>query len=120
MRSKFYDYLGPEDHLHMQVVNYVRFQYAGARILHAPNEGRRTLFERFKIKLLGVNPGFPDLLIIWQTKIVAVELKFGNNKPTTHQSGWIDFLNANNIPAAVKSDFDSAKDFIDTHLKQAA
>jgi hypothetical protein len=107
-----------EDHLQIQICHYIRWKYRGAVIHHSPNSGKRTLFEQYKIKALGVSAGFPDILVFYppKTKIIAVELKAGKNKATEHQKKWIEFLNDIGIRAKVCTGYEETKSFIDEEL----
>jgi hypothetical protein len=111
-------YLTSEDHLQIQICHYIRWKYRGAVIHHSPNSGKRTLFEQYKIKALGVSAGFPDILVFYppKTKIIAVELKAGKNKATEHQKKWIEFLNDIGIRAKVCTGYEETKSFIDEEL----
>lgn len=113
MRSKLYNYLGPEDRVHIAVCNYLKVRFPGAVVFHAPMEGKRTEFERFKMKLLGVRPGFPDLIILYQGKHLAIELKSEVGRPTPAQLLWIDVLRKQGWTAEVCKGFDEAKKVID-------
>jgi hypothetical protein len=115
MSKVFARLLRPEDRLHSSVCEYILFKYPGAKIHHSPNEGKRTAFERYLMKVLHVSSGFPDLLVFYKGKIIAIELKAGKNKMTPNQVRWISCLN-NYFPAACCTGFDEASKFIDTHL----
>jgi hypothetical protein len=118
MANPFDKYLGPEDHVQLQVCEYVRLQYRGAEIHHSPNEGKRSKFEQYKISRLGVSSGFPDLFIVYKGKAIAPELKAGKNKATVNQERWIRVLNDAGIPSKVCTGFDEAKKFIDQEFKK--
>ena len=47
-------YLGPEDKLQREVMQYIGMQYPKALITHPANEGKRSKFEQYKLKTLGV------------------------------------------------------------------
>lgn len=117
--NPFERYLKPEDHLHMQVCRYIRYQYPSIVIHHSPNEGKRSPFERYLMTQLAVAPGFPDLLLICRRtkRLAALELKAGKNKPTDNQRFFIDLFNEVGIPATWENNFEAAKIFIDTHFK---
>jgi len=118
MRNRSLDkYLGPEDHLQMAVCNYLRHQYSGCKIHHSPNEGKRGHVSQYKIKHMGVSAGFPDLLIFYRGKKIAIELKAGKNKPTEAQLDWLMILDSNGIKSRCCTGFESAKQFIDQELK---
>ena len=88
--NPFYKYLGPEDHLHHQVIQWVKIQYPKLKFHHSPNEGRRSPFERMKFKYLGGDSGFPDLL--FPSIFLAIELKIKPNKPTPQQLEWLQYF----------------------------
>ena len=55
-------------------------------IHHSPNEGRHHVNYRHKQKLMGVLPGFPDLIIMLPNKMpLFIELKQPKNYPTDQQ-----------------------------------
>lgn len=117
MRSRSLDkYLGAEDHLQIAVCDYLRHQYSGCKIHHSPNEGKRGHVSRYKIKHMGVSSGFPDLLVFYHGKKIAIELKHGRNKPTDSQLDWIALLNCYDIRSFVCTGFDEAKKFIDSEF----
>ena len=121
--NAFTKYLGPEDHLHIQVVNYIKWKYRGAVVHHSPNEGKRSPFERWKIEQLHVSPGFPDLIIFNPPLqlTLAIELKTEKNRrKNPNQEAWIETLNQTGIPAKKCFGYDEAVQFLDQHLKQAA
>jgi hypothetical protein len=104
--------LRPEDVLHANVCKYILFKYRGAVIHHSPNEGRRTPFERYMLKVLHVSSGWPDLIVVYKRRIIAIELKEGKNKMTANQEGWL-FLLGQFMPAKCCTGFDQATKFID-------
>lgn len=56
--------LGPEDRVHIPVLNFLRAALHDAVIFHIPNGGSRHKLEAVKLKALGVLPGAPDIEII--------------------------------------------------------
>lgn len=104
--------LRPEDRLHSSVCDYILFKYKGAVIHHSPNEGKRSAFECYLIKVLHVSSGFPDLLVFFNERIIAIELKAGKNTMTPNQRNWIALLNQY-FPARCCWGFDEATKFID-------
>jgi hypothetical protein len=60
-------------------MNYFRYNYPSAFVIHVPNEGRRTPFERFKFKHLGGVSGVPDILCFTKNQKDCLErLKMNN------------------------------------------
>lgn len=108
----FHRRLRPEDILHTNVCKYILLKYPGAVIHHSPNEGKRSAFERYMLKVLHVSSGFPDLLIVYKNKMIALELKEGKNKLTVKQANWI-WLLSSFMPATCCVGFDEAMRFID-------
>lgn len=110
MANGFVKYLKKEDHLHKQVMDFIRYQYPKVKVHHSPMEGKRSLFEQFKLKWLGADSGFPDIIIpAWR---VAIEIKVKPNKPTEKQLEWINHLSDTGWTAEVCYDFESAKRLI--------
>ena len=69
-------------------MKYINTKYSGSFVAHIPNEGKRTKFEQYKLKALGVMAGMPDVMIFDPKGIysgLAIELKAGYNKPTENQ-----------------------------------
>lgn len=62
---------------------------------HSPNGGHRHKVTAMRMKLMGVKPGFPDLVFFQPVDGfcgLVVELKFGKNKTTPAQIFWLDIL----------------------------
>jgi len=121
--NAFYKYLTGEDKLQHNVILYLQMQYPSALWTHTPNEGRRTPFERFKLKYLGAKSGVPDLLIFTPNKKyngLAIELKYKKNKPTENQKKWLDQLAQNNWLALWLNDFDDCCQIIDNYFRDEA
>lgn len=69
-----------EDDLQMQCVTWFRYQFPSlARLLHhSPNGGRRNAREGARFKKMGVQAGFPDLVLLVASKgyhALFIELK---------------------------------------------
>lgn len=107
--------LRPEDRLHANVCQYILFKYPGAIIHHSPNEGKRSKFEQYMLKVLHVSSGWPDLIVIYKKKIMAIELKEGKNKLTPNQFKWLALL-SEFMPTKCCTGFDEATKFIDEVL----
>ena len=61
-RNPYAKYLGKEDILQTHVMRYISLKYPKALYTHVANEGKRTPFEQYKLKILGTKPGIPDLM----------------------------------------------------------
>lgn len=62
---------------------------------HSPNGGKRSAFTGGQMKALGVNPGFPDLILParrmgWSG--LVIEMKSANGKASKAQSDWLEHL----------------------------
>ena len=122
--NPFYKYLTKEDHLHRAILVYCEFQYPNCFLHHSPNEGKRSKFERFKAKYLGMDKGFPDLIWLDPNKGyngLALEVKViydngAKNKPSKYQIDKIDKLENRNWFVKVIWTFDEAKKIIDWYF----
>ena len=117
MANPYERYLGKEDHLQHQVINWLKYKYPKVRYHHSPNEGKRSKFEQFKYKFLGSDSGFPDLIIFIGNKFFVVELKIKPNKPSPSQIDWLSFFESMGVPIKVAYDFDEAVNFIENSIK---
>ena len=82
-----------------------QFQECAAKLLdslgllwcHVPNGGLRDKRTAAALKRQGVKPGVPDVMIfqpVTHFKVdvhtgCAIELKYGKNRPTSAQKGWL-------------------------------
>lgn len=121
MSNPYLKYLGKEDKLQRAVLDYFKLQYPNAIIAHPANEGRRTKFEQFKLKYLGVKSGLPDILCFTPSgeyNGLAIELKVGYNKPTQNQKTWLRLLDNCKWKAEWTNNFEDTKALIDTYFSQ--
>lgn len=116
--NSFWDLLGPEDHLHIQVCNYLKAQYPKVVWLHVPNEGKRSKFERWKFKVLGAKAGFPDIAIFTGHGNLVIELKIKPNNPNPNQIAWLLALESLGWETVVCYTFEEAKEVIDGFLRK--
>lgn len=120
MANPYDKYLGKEDQLQRSVIAYLKMQYPEAFVVHIPNEGRRSMFERYKFKMLGGVSGMPDIMIYNPNEKrngLAIELKAGNNKPTKNQLECLKRLQEYDWEAFWSADFDYIKQRIDQYFK---
>jgi len=119
MANPFEKYLGKEDKLQNKVMYYLKLNYPDALFTHVSNEGKRSPFERYKLKYLGAKAGIPDVMIFTPNKYyngLAIELKVGYNKPSENQKNWIAQLNENNWKALWMNNFDEIITIIDQYF----
>ena len=114
-RNPFDKFIKGETAIHIQVAEYLQYQYPNVMFHHSPNEARRTPFERYLISKMGVSAGFPDFVIYGDIKTLYLELKYGNNTPTEDQKKWLNYLGKDNYTFVAWS-FESAKEIIDFTL----
>jgi hypothetical protein len=112
-------YLGKEDVLQRGVIAYMKAQYPQAFVVHIPNEGRRSMFERYKFKTLGGVSGMPDIMVFNPNNKrngLAIELKAGTNKPTKNQLDCLKRLQELDWEAFWSADFEYIKQRIDQYF----
>lgn len=117
--NPFNKYLTPEQHLQMQVIEYIRYQYPNILFFHTPNEGRKTPFERYLFQIMGGVSGVPDLIILEPRKQyhgLFIEIKTDKGKPTENQLKFIDKLQTRNYFATFAYGFEEAKEIINNYL----
>ena len=82
------------------------------RIVHIPNEGKRTAWTGRQLGQLGLSKGFPDLFIPTANKGyhgMLIELKrTKGSKTTEEQLEWITYLNNSGYYAVICKGADSA------------
>lgn len=122
-KGYFAKYLTEEDHIHGSIIKYVTHAYPGMLIMHAPMEGKRSAFERYKATVLGLSlsKGYPDLYLVYKGVDLHLELKTVTGKLLKEQELWISALKANGKDVQVAYGTDEAIKIIDykfKHLKQ--
>jgi hypothetical protein len=85
------------------------------------NEGKRTAFEQWKAVQMGIHQsaGWPDLVIIYQGRHLAIELKTLKGTATASQKGWIQTLQANGWEAHICKGFEATMAVIDAFFDKA-
>lgn len=72
--------------------------------------------QKVKNKKAGLNPGFPDLIILMKQKAICIEMKVGKNKLTSGQGDWLAALTMVGIQTHVCYGYEAAKRVIDGEL----
>jgi len=119
MPNPFKKYLTKEDNLQNAVMTYFKLNYPDAFVIHVPNEGKRSPFERYKFKYLGGVSGVPDILCFSKNANrcgLAIELKVGYNKPTENQKGCLNRLKMQNWEASWFNNYADTCNFIDKYF----
>lgn len=78
-------------------------QLKGLKYWRTPNETfTRSWKQRAKNKRLGVMRGVPDMFVIVNNRLIAIEMKRTKGSATSpEQREWIEALNAASVPAFV-------------------
>ena len=119
MPNPFNKYLGKEDQMQNQVMNYLKYNYPKALFTHISNEGKRSPFERYKMKFLGSKAGVPDVMIFTPNESyngLAIELKVGYNKPSENQKKWLEDLGNAGWKATWSNDIEQVITTIDNYF----
>lgn len=122
--NPYLHFLGKEDHLQIQVLTYLSMQYPKVLWLHPPNEGKRSPFERYKAKKMGLTSGWPDIMIFKPKAGInsfnaglAIELKIKPNKLSDFQVRCLELLEEAGWVTEVCFDFEEAKRAIKNYME---
>ena len=63
--NPFTKYLSVEDIEHIKVVNFIKENYPDVICFHTPNEGKKSMFERYKYSLMGNLKGILDFTFLY-------------------------------------------------------
>lgn len=102
-----------EDQEQQLLVQYCDLK--GYKRFRVPNETfTRSWNQKRKNKMLGVSAGVPDLFVIVNGQLCAIEMKRKKNSSTSMvQKEWIEALNESGIPARVCKGHEQAIEFIE-------
>jgi ribosome biogenesis SPOUT family RNA methylase Rps3 len=81
-----------------------------------PRPNMEHVGQRMKAKKAGLNPGFPDLIILTRTKAICIEMKIKPNKITPGQKQWLAYLANVGIVTHVAYGYEEAKEYIDYEI----
>ena len=99
----------------VEVVNWLHKNHPGVRIFAIPNGGLRNKFEASRIKLEGVSPGVPDLMIPSLKLFIEMKrVKGGVVSP--EQAEWMEYLRGCGYTAEVARGCDEAIKIIQKKL----
>ena len=91
---------------YLRIKNYAHFRVPSETFTKSWNQKRKN-------KDLGVVPGVPDIFVIVNNQLIAIEMKRIKGGVTSpFQKEWIDRLNAAGIPAKVCRGSEEAIKFI--------
>ena len=110
-----------EDDLQMQCVTWFRLQFPKyARLLHhSPNGGRRNAREGARFKKMGVQPGFPDLVLLIASQdchALFIELKSATGRQEDSQKEYQALVEAQGYRYALVRSFDEFKKLIENYM----
>lgn len=94
-------------------INYVRLQYPRVRIVHVPNEGKRTPLERLRLAVLGSARGFVDYMFFFEGRVLYLEWKTTKGAMTKEQKEWQAFLASEGHSVFNIKGFDHFKEVFD-------
>lgn len=103
---------------YQEQVAFIQYlELKGYDYFRVPNETYTKSWNQKRInKALGVKAGIPDLFVIVDSNLVAVEMKRTKNSTTTaSQIEWIKKLNSAGVPTKVCKGAEAAIKFIETY-----
>ena len=109
-----------EDAVTEAIVDYCNLR--GIPIAHVPNEGKRSLQYGARLKKIGMQKGFPDLIIpLPNCKYhgLYIEVKVNNNTTTADQKKWLTILHGNGYAATTCWGIDDGIDVVDRYIRGA-
>jgi len=108
--------------------DYAGHKWWGEMMFAIPNGGNRHIVTAKKLKAEGVKSGVPDIFLAipkWTLSPnrhiiytgLFIEMKFGKNKLSENQRGWVARLKYKEYRVAVCYGFDEAKKVIEQYLE---
>jgi hypothetical protein len=124
-RNPFHQFLNKEDHLQIQVSEWLKYQYPGLIWIHVPNEGKRSPYEQYLFKQLGSESGVSDMIFfkaIGKYHGLVIELKViydsgKKNYPTKNQKEFLRAMKEENWYATVAWTFEEATTVIHDYMQ---
>lgn len=107
-----------EDAVTEAIVDYCNLR--GIPIAHVPNEGKRSLQYGARLKKMGMQKGFPDLIIpLPKGKYhgLYIEVKVNNNTTTVDQKNWLTILHGNGYAATACWGIDDSLAVVNRYLR---
>lgn len=104
-----------ESKLQQSCVKYLILKYKtlGMVIASFPNEAKRSFAEAQRLKMMGLQPGIPDLAIFWDSRTLFIEFKWDKNKSTEKQRIMQELLKAQGFQVEIVYDFDTFQNIVD-------
>ena len=125
-KNPFHKYLKQEDHLQIQLAQWLSHQYPNLLWIHVPNEGRRSPFEQYLFSLLGTAKGASDMIFFeprgkYHGLMIELKVIYANGKknyPSEAQKQFIKNCQLRGYYATVVWTFDQAVDIIVEYISQ--
>jgi len=117
-KNSYWKFLGPEDKIHAECVDFL--SATDLIWAHPPNEGKRTPFEQFKAKVLGITSGLMDFLIFEPHAGYCglfIEIKAGKNTQSPSQLEMAAKLSAKGYRCTVCYSKDEFVKAVEDYLK---
>ena len=105
--------------LQHQVMEYLYYNYRNKCVFwHTDHTARKTPFERFKSRWVGIISGVPDIFILYQGKLTGIELKViyasgKKNYPSASQKVFMKSLRTHGADSFVCWTFEQVKGVVD-------
>lgn len=119
-RNPYEKFLTKENRFQRAVAQWLKMQYPDLVWWHTPNEGKRTSFESWLAKVLGIRAGVSDIVILEPNKThhgLLIELKVGPNKLTEKQAQFLTECSAKGYATHVCYDIEAFMDIVNSYLK---
>jgi len=122
-QNPFEKYLTKENKFQRAVAQWLNMQHGELLWWHTPNEGKRSTFERWLAKVLGIRAGVSDIIIVHQNAVyngIAMELKVGNNKPTQAQQDFLQHAKRQGFYTCVCYDLQQVMQVVNNYMQDVA
>ena len=79
------------------------------RLVHVPNEGKRSRIAGHRLKQAGMRPGFPDLILLGPV-VGLIEVKAWRKYPNEDQREWRDWALSTGLNWGLARSIDDVRD----------
>ena len=100
-----------EDRIQAAVFEHLRTRGKPGLVAFHPKNGglhQRTEFQRIRNKRLGIEPGIPDVIVLYDGLVYALELKTLDGKPTEEQKNMLGKLHDAGVVCGIVYGLDNA------------
>ena len=111
-----------EHDLHIQCVQWFEMQHKKPLLNHQANENPRgnkiqMICYNKKMKSLGTKAGFPDIQILYNEKVLFIELKSLTGKLTDSQKALFQQIESNGFPVHIIRTFEDFRTLVNNSCK---